>query len=236
MVTTIHTIPMGFDQCYLLQGEGCVLVDAGAPGHAGVLKGALDRLRIRPERVGLVVITHGHWDHMGSARAIKGLTGARIAMHRHDARWLEGGEKRLPPGITSWGRWLMRFHRVFLPLIRIPGVEVDILLDDEGMDLAPYGVPGRVVHTPGHTPGSVSVLLDSGEAFVGDLLMNRMPLRRTPGLGILGEDADLMKDSLLKLAALGAKVLYPAHGNSFEWKHMNYAPVKNGDREQKPDV
>jgi len=84
------------------------------------------------------------------------------------------------------------------------------------MDLAPYGIPGRVIHTPGHTLGSVSVLLDTGEAFVGDLAMNRLPLRAAPGMAIFGEDEDLMKKSLARLAELGARMIYPAHGKPFE--------------------
>jgi glyoxylase-like metal-dependent hydrolase (beta-lactamase superfamily II) len=106
---------------------------------------------------------------------------------------------------------------------------VDLHLDDDGMDLAPYGIAGRVVHTPGHTYGSVSVLLDTGEAFVGDLVMNRLPLRRTPGMAIFGEDEDLMKSSLLKLAGLGARVIYPAHGPSFELERL----VRNLDGSNK---
>lgn len=211
---------MGFDQCYLLKGEGCVLVDAGAPGKVGKLKKALGRAGIAPDKVSLVVITHGHWDHVGSVRDIKELTGAEIAMHRRDAGWLEEGGKPLSPGITKWGRFFIWIHRWFMPFINIPPVKVDILLDDAGMDLAPYGICGCVVHTPGHTNGSVSVLLDTGEAFVGDLAMNRLPLRLKPGMAIFGEDEVLMRSSLVKLAQLGGKIIYPAHGKPFELERL----------------
>ena len=226
------TIPMGFDQCYLLKGEGCVLVDAGEPGKVGKLKKALGKAGIAPGQVGLVVLTHGHWDHIGSVRDIKELTSAEIAMHRSDARWLEDGEKPLPPGITPWGRSFMWVHRLFMPFIRILPVKVDILLDDAGMDLEPYGICGRVIHTPGHSYGSVSVLLDTGEAFVGDLAMNRLPLTLRPGKAIFGDDQDLMKDSLIKLAELGARKIFPAHGRPFGLeKLVRIKDVRTGNEE-----
>jgi hydroxyacylglutathione hydrolase len=59
-------------------------------------------------------------------------------------------------------------------ITRFDGVEPDILTD-EGMDLLAFGVNGRIVHTPGHTAGSISLVLDSGEAFVGDIAIHRPP-------------------------------------------------------------
>ena len=58
------------------------------------------------------------------------------------------------------------------------------------MSLAGYGIPGKIIYTPGHSMGSVSVLLDNGEAFVGDLAMNEFPLRLSPGLPIFAEDME----------------------------------------------
>lgn len=63
--------------------------------------------------------------------------------------------------------------------------------------------------------GSVSVLLDSGEAFVGDLAMNKFPLRLGPGLPTIAEDDVKVKESWKKLLELGATTVYPAHGKPF---------------------
>jgi glyoxylase-like metal-dependent hydrolase (beta-lactamase superfamily II) len=73
----------------------------------------------------------------------------------------------------------------------------------------------EVIHTPGHSPGFVSVLLKSGEAFVGDLAMNAFPLRRGPGLPIFAEEMSTLKQSWQKLLKRGAKMIYPAHGHRF---------------------
>jgi hydroxyacylglutathione hydrolase len=99
--------------------------------------------------------------------------------------------------------------------LQISATEVDIVLDDEGLDLAAYGIPGQVVHTPGHSPGSVSVLLETGDAFVGDLAMSQVPIRFSPGLPIFADDLEKVKQSCRLLLDLGAKTIYPAHGKPF---------------------
>jgi len=78
-----------------------------------------------------------------------------------------------------------------------------------------YGIPGKILYTPGHSMGSVSVLLETGDAFVGDLAMSEFPLRLSPGLPILAEDMQQVKESWKRLMEAGAKTIYPAHGKSF---------------------
>jgi glyoxylase-like metal-dependent hydrolase (beta-lactamase superfamily II) len=215
MTLKINTVPLGFDQCYVVQSEGIIAIDAGEPGKGGVFQKALRSASIRPEDVKLLLITHGHWDHIGSAREIRDLTGAPIAMHECEAHWLEESLKPLSPGVNSWGRLITRVNKIFIPLVMIPAVDVDIRLGNEDFSLHEYGIPGHVIHTPGHSYGSVSVLLESGEVFVGDLAMNRFPLRLTPGLPIFAVDEAKVRDSWRLLLDRGARTVYPAHGKPF---------------------
>ncbi|TNF46066.1 MBL fold metallo-hydrolase [bacterium] len=211
----IFTVKMGFDQCYLIRSEGVIAVDAGAPGKGKSLVRGMEMAGIRPEELQLVIITHGHWDHIGSAKQIKEITGADIAMHESESHWLEDSLTPLSPGVTPWGRVLARINKKFMPLVDIPAMDVDLKLGNEEFPLNEFGIPGKVIHTPGHTNGSVSVLLDSGEAFVGDLAMNRFPLRLTPGLPIFAIDETQIKESWGNLLSRGAKTVYPAHGKPF---------------------
>jgi glyoxylase-like metal-dependent hydrolase (beta-lactamase superfamily II) len=66
----------------------------------------------------------------------------------------------------------------------------------------------------------VSVLLDSGEAFVGDLAMNALPMRSAPGLPIFGDNIQTVKNSWRKLLDMGAKTVFPAHGKPFRIEHI----------------
>jgi len=215
MSVDIISIPLGFCQCYVLKGEGIVVLDSGVSKKGAVFTRILKEKGIRFEDVNLVILTHGHYDHIGSASEIKSLTGASLAMHKAEAHWLENSLTPLPPGITVWGKIFIRLNSLFMPFIKIPPSEVDLILDDEGLSLADCGIPGQVVYTPGHSSGSVSVLLDSGEAFVGDLAMNKFPLCVSPSLPIFAEDPSAVISSWKKLIKLGASKVYPAHGKPF---------------------
>jgi hydroxyacylglutathione hydrolase len=99
--------------------------------------------------------------------------------------------------------------------VHIPATNVDVVLGDEALSLLEYGIPGKVIYTPGHTMGSVSVLLETGDALVGDLAMNGFPLRLSPGLPSAAEDMQRVKESWKLLLDEGAETVYPGHGKPF---------------------
>jgi glyoxylase-like metal-dependent hydrolase (beta-lactamase superfamily II) len=215
MAVEIIPIALGFDTCYVLRADGVIAVDAGAPNKVKSFLSGLQRASIRPEDVQLIVLTHGHWDHIGSACDMKTATGSRLAMHEREIGWFEQSGTPLSPGITRWGRIFYRIHHVFMPLITVPPAKVDMPLGNKGISLSDFGIPGRILYTPGHSPGSVTVLLDSGEALVGDLAMNKFPLRLSPGLPIFADDPQAVITSWKLLLDAGATKVYPAHGKPF---------------------
>jgi glyoxylase-like metal-dependent hydrolase (beta-lactamase superfamily II) len=216
MGSRIHTIPLGFDQTYIVKDQGAILIDSGEPKKGKVFLNGLKKTSIKPEEIQLIVLTHGHWDHIGSAAEIKEITGAEIVMHKNEKHCLEESFKLMPPGVTTWGSILDKLVTWFIiPFKHIRATEVDIVLKDEEFSLNDYGIKGKVIHTPGHSSGSVSILLDTGEAFVGDLAMNKFPLRLRPGLPIFAEDWPKLIKSWQKLLDLGVKFVYPAHGDPF---------------------
>jgi len=211
----IYPIPLGVDQCYIIQDKGVIMIDGGAPKKRKAFIKSTKKTSITPEEIKLLILTHGHWDHIGSAKDIKEITGAKIAMHRREKDWLEKSLKPLPPAVTLWGNIFAKVMAPFMSFVHFPATNVDIIFGDDEVDLAEFGIAGKVIPTPGHSPGSVSVLLETGDAFVGDLAMNGFPLRLSPGLPIFAEDMQKVKDGWKLLLDNGAKKVYPAHGNPF---------------------
>ena len=215
MGASIYPIQLGFDCCYIIQDKRTIMIDGGAPGKIKAFLKGIKKLSIKPEQVKLIVITHGHWDHIASAKDIKEKTGAKIALHKNEKEWLEKSLKPMPPGVNRWGRILGKAMTLCIPFINIPATAVDVVIGNDGLPLTEYGISGRVIYTPGHSSGSVSVLLDTGDAFVGDMAMNEFPLTLRAGLPIFAEDFDKLKESWWMLLNQGAKTVYPSHGKPF---------------------
>jgi glyoxylase-like metal-dependent hydrolase (beta-lactamase superfamily II) len=216
MGNIIHTIPLGFDNAYIVKDNGAIMIDGGDPKKGKVFLKSLEETGITPEEIQLIILTHGHWDHIGSAAEIKEMTGAKVVMHQNEKHWLQESLKPMPPGVSTWGKISTKlFSWTIVPFVHIRPTEVDIVLEDDEFSLEEYGISGKIIYTPGHSSGSVSVLLESGEAFVGDLAMNKFPLRLSPGLPIYAEDWPKVLDSWQRLLNRGAEMIYPSHGKAF---------------------
>lgn len=99
-----------------------------------------------------------------------------------------------------------------------PTFEPDILID-ESLELEEYGVQGRVLHTPGHSPGCVSVLLNSGDAIAGDLIFPSIPSEK-PSLPFWADDPAEAQRSIKKLIELASGKIYIAHGKPFSYEEV----------------
>ncbi len=216
MQTEIHRLSLGICNCYLIKEEGVILVDAGSPNQGKKFLKQLKELSIEPTAISLILLTHGHWDHIASTDELKKLTGGKVAINQHEKHWVEQALKPLPPGINLWGKILGVMLKMYLPLVNFPGTPVDLVLEDEEFALESYGIHGKVLYTPGHSSGSMSVLLDTGDAFVGDSATNGLPMRIAPGMSVFAEDVGALRESCRLLLTKGAKRIYPAHGKPFK--------------------
>ncbi|MGB3715539.1 MAG: MBL fold metallo-hydrolase [Candidatus Promineifilaceae bacterium] len=223
MKIKIDRIILGITSCYLVRHEGAILIDAGNSNQEKKFERVMDRLGVRPDEIQLILATHGHMDHIGSAAQIREITGAPIAIHQADRDWLETGTIEMPPGVSRWGRMMASMFRPALSFFRFQPVAADIVFGDDEFSLEEFGIPGKVFPTPGHSPGSVSVVLETNDAFVGDQAMNGLPFRLRPGLPILADDIQMVKASWRKILKMDLKNIYPGHGKPFPAEVMRKA-------------
>jgi len=216
MNTKIHQLSLGVCNCYLIKEDGLILVDGGSPNRGKKFLRELTKLSLEPKNISLLILTHGHWDHIGSANEIKQLSGCKVVINQHERDWVEKALKPLPPGSTLWGKILGSMMKISMPFVKLHRTSVDLMLEDKEFPLESYGIHGNVLYTPGHSPGSMSVLLETGEAFVGDLAMSGFPKLVGSGMPIFAEDIGAIKASWQLLLNRGARWIYPAHGKPFK--------------------
>lgn len=195
--------------CYLLLGERPMLVDTGAPGDLPRILAALKAHQLEPQQLSLILLTHGHSDHAGCAAELRARSGRPVALHAADAELARTGQSGVLAVQTDLGRLIRPFINE-----PFPAFEPDIVFR-EAFPLDPYGVRGAVLPTPGHTPGSCSVVLASGEAVIGDVLRGSMlwPNRARPHF--FCNDPDRNARSIARLAREGLLRCHPGHFGSF---------------------
>lgn len=214
MALKIIPFQSSMNTCYIIKDRGAILVDGGTFNEVGSFPKILLKNNLFANEIKLIILTHGDFDHVGGCKELKELTGADVAIHENDRNNLEQGIFHWPEGVTPWGRFSRSmFKPMLMKKMAFPPVKADLVLGDENMSLEEFGINGKIIFTPGHTMGSLSVLLDTGEAFVGCLIHNKAPFVFKPGLPIYAVDIQLLKKSLRKVIDLGAKILYPGHGN-----------------------
>jgi hydroxyacylglutathione hydrolase len=202
----VHALRLGIAFVYLLENEhGFYLVDAGPPRYEARVLHAMQALG--GKNLKLIFLTHAHFDHYGSAAAIRRLTGASIAIHKADREALANGKTEIG---SARGRG--RFTSIWLPwalhLLRPTPVQPDLTLGD-GQSLAAFGLDAYALHTPGHTPGSCSLIVENRLAFVGDLLS----ARGSPHLqNLYAQDWSQLPASLERLQSLNLEWIYAGHG------------------------
>lgn len=211
---------------YIIVGEKTIAVDTGNLAGKEAFLEVCEKHGIDPKSIGLIIITHGHEDHFQNANQMREVTGAPILCHEKAAPALREGEKphvlpRNEVGMIAFNhgqemeRMAKEHPELAPPMAPIEPVQPDITWSGE-YDLKPWGIQGRVIETPGHSEGCTSVVLDSGAAFVGDLVVTEPDSQRsTIAMFTYREDNDQeVQDSVKKLLPL-AETWYAGHGGPF---------------------
>ncbi|MEZ4593484.1 MAG: MBL fold metallo-hydrolase [Chloroflexota bacterium] len=210
-MTKITQIKLRLSNAYLVQGDRAILVDSGAPGEADKILQAVRAAGVAPETLALIVHTHVHGDHVGSTAVLQQKLGIPTAYHPADQPLMDLGHNGRLSGLGLRGKVMSRL----LSGASFPTFVPEVALR-EGFSLRPYGVAAQIWHTPGHTPGSVSLLFDDGQAIIGDLLMggylggNLLPQK--PNLHYFADSLPQVRHSLERIWAAKPHTLYVGHG------------------------
>lgn len=172
-------------------GTSRLLVDLGFPGTIGALSASLARRGVPIDEVRHGLATHYHIDHAGAAQDLK-QRGMRLVVVDLQV-----------PAVPAMGRWT-KPQDGYTPIALDDNLVTSIA--DSRRLLSGLGLAGQIVHTPGHSDDSVSLLLDDGAVFTGDLTLPSMAD---------GEAAPVVLDSWRRLHRLGATRVHPGHGSIF---------------------
>jgi len=199
------TGPGGANTFFLID-KGITLVDTGLRGRSKRILSDVRRLAYKPSDITQIILTHHHSDHMGSLAELKNATGARVLAHPADAPYIDGTLSQ--PGPLR-PKWLVKLLSPFSSMWSTVPAEVDRLLND-GDELPLLGGI-RILHTPGHTPGSICLFIPREKlVIVGDLLTHRITLRLPSRLFMVDMEQEI--NSIKKLAGIDFSVIAFGHG------------------------
>ena len=187
-VTIVNVGYRGVNFWVIGSGGSRIIVDLGWPGGMGQLLANLKRMDVPLGEIKYALATHYHIDHAGCAQDLK-RAGVPLLVLETQAEWI--------PAMKRFTKPQDNYTEITLH------DNVNITFAESRDRLARIGIAGEIVPTPGHSDDSVSLVLDSGEAFTGDLTHPQMA----------GEDSlEIVRESWRRLRELGAVTVYPGHG------------------------
>ena len=194
----------------IASGGQYILIDTGVQGKMDEFMQQFKLHGITPAKIVLIILTHVHYDHTGNLEELKALSGAQVIVNQREAGWLRTGLMPIPRGTHFFSKMVVGLGNFFMPGYASPRpFEADIFVD-EHLDLSPWGFDAEIIHTPGHTEGSQSVIVGE-KVIAGDCFFNVKGIIFPP----FADDTKQLLSTWQRFFEMGIETIYPGHGPSF---------------------
>ncbi|MGE3724127.1 MAG: MBL fold metallo-hydrolase [Candidatus Sericytochromatia bacterium] len=240
--TEVHRLDTGIANVYLLKGPKSFLIDSSSVGHEAEIEAWLKAHQTPVESLEAIILTHGHGDHAGGALKLGKTRGVPVWVGAGDQGMLNRGRSRDLIPTSFWAGVL----RLFVDIPYTP-FQADRLIS-EPVDLSPFGIQGRVLPLPGHTAGSLVVVLNEQKiALVGDLFRGGVFQNQTPRVHFFHEERPQTMWQIWQLLEKeGIQAFYPGHfgplqapdvkGVFFPSGHFNWGLKPQNWADQQPPI
>jgi glyoxylase-like metal-dependent hydrolase (beta-lactamase superfamily II) len=229
-MNNFYCLDLGITKCYLLEcREGYLLIDTSYSKDYKRFEKELNKINVEKSRIKYLLLTHHHDDHAGFAAELVKQTGCKIIVHEKAIASLKNGisEDNIKP-VNKRIKAVFSIFELFHNSFEYPPVNItksDIIITGDNFDfLKQIGIDGKILYTPGHTKDSISVVLNNGNSFVGDVAMNFLQFCGIKYRPIYIENITEVYESWRWLKKEGGKKIYPAHGKPFTIDRLE--PIK----------
>lgn len=212
--TKIYKLLGGRSNIFLVDtGTQKLVIDSSHRLYASIIRRRFRKLNIN--HIDYLILTHTHFDHTGNAALIQNEFGAKTAVHHTEADYLRNGRSPLPAGVNAFSKWILKhLGPIIVGTPVCNPCEANIILNN-GDEFQDKNSEISILHTPGHSIGSVCIIIDHEFAIAGDTIFGIFPWSSFPPFA---DDVKLLKESRKKLAETNCHTFLPAHGRAVSRK------------------
>lgn len=226
----IYQVLSGRSNSFLISSnDKFFLIDTGRASSWKKLSKNLDDI-LGSNQLSCLILTHTHFDHAENATKLKKKYECKIIVHESEENYLKKGNSPLPKGTNILTRFLINFiGKGIQSRYKYNPVHPDIVVGEK-FDLNKFGFPAYIISTPGHSPGSMSMVIDNKLAIVGDAMFGVFKWSVYPPFA---DNTQIMIESWGKLLKTGCLTYLPGHGSEIslnllenEYEKYNDASIK----------
>jgi hydroxyacylglutathione hydrolase len=212
---TIYQLLEGRSNSFLINSQNnYILIDTGRANSWEKLSNKIDEI-LGKNKLSCLILTHTHFDHVENAAKIKEKYESQIIVHKSESEYIMRGNSPLPKGSNlATGFMVNVLGKKLQSKYQYETVDPDIIVDEK-YDLTDFGFNGYIIHTPGHSKGSMGIIIDNETAIVGDAIFGVFGNSVYPPFA---DDPDTMVKSWNKLINTNCNLFLPGHGKEISRK------------------